>query len=88
MKKNTTMQAGQLYALIPHGIVKHFADQKKVNAFDICEIMVQQNPSWVNRLFDNEASYCLNDLNKDFKINKVNNDYNLFKKISKNIFNR
>jgi len=66
MKEQITKQAGQLYALIPHGIVKHFADQKKVNAFDICEIMVQQNPSWVNRLFDNETSYCLNDLTHDF----------------------
>tara|TARA_R110000850_G_scaffold276993_1_gene421274 strand:- start:525 stop:767 length:243 start_codon:yes stop_codon:yes gene_type:complete len=66
MKKNTTMQAGQLYALIPHCVAQHFADQKKVNAFDVCEMMVQQHPSWVNRLFDNETSYCLNDLTHDF----------------------
>lgn len=56
----------KLYTLIPQGIVQHFADQKKVNALDICEMIVEQNPEWVNRLFDNETSYSLNDLNHDF----------------------
>jgi hypothetical protein len=61
----TMEKAGKLYFMIPIAILQHFADQKKVSTFDICEMIVEQNPSWVNRLFDNETSYCLNDLKHD-----------------------
>ena len=64
--KVTREQAGQLYTMMPLSIMQHFAEQKKVNAFDLCEMLVKENPSWVNRLFDHETSYCLNDLKHDF----------------------
>jgi len=63
MKNSKTFK---LYTLIPQEILQHFAEQKKVNELDICEIIVEQNTEWVNRLFDNETNYCLNDLRHDF----------------------
>ena len=62
MKKLTS----KLYVMMPLAIMQHFAEQKKVNEFEICEMIVKQNPEWVNRLFDNETSYSLNDLKHDF----------------------
>lgn len=62
MKKLT----GKLYVMMPLAIMQHFAEQKKVNEFEICEMIVKQNPEWVNRLFDNETRYSLNDLKHDF----------------------
>jgi hypothetical protein len=76
----TMERVGQLYALIPQRVLQHFADQKKVNAFDICEMIVEKNTAWVNRLFDNETSYCLNDLMHDF-VGLIANDEHFISRI-------
>ena len=76
----TRNQAIQLYALMPLAIVQHFADQKNVDCIDICEMMVTQNQSWVNRLFDHETSYSLNDLKHDF-VGLIANDEHFLPRI-------
>ena len=65
-KPTINQNSYHLYIMMPLAITQHFADQKKVSALDICEMIVEQNPTWVNRLFNNETSYCLNDLKHDF----------------------
>tara|TARA_B100000902_G_scaffold384555_1_gene424862 strand:+ start:600 stop:833 length:234 start_codon:yes stop_codon:yes gene_type:complete len=70
----------KLYTLIPQEILQHFADQKKVNELDICEIIAEQNTEWVNRLFDNETSYSLNDLKHDF-VGLMTNDEHFLPRI-------
>ena len=76
----TMEKAGQLYVMMPLAIMQHFADQKKVSTFDICEMIVEKNTAWVNRLFDNETSYCLNDLMHDF-VGLIANDEHFITRI-------
>jgi hypothetical protein len=72
--------AGKLYIVMPLAIMQHFAEQKKVNEFEICEMIVKQNPEWVNRLFNNETSYSLNDLKHDF-VGLISNDEHFLPRI-------
>ena len=72
--------AGKLYIVMPLAIMQHFAEQKKVNEFEICEMIVKQNPEWVNRLFNNETSYSLNDLKHDF-VGLIANDEHFLPRI-------
>ena len=62
----TQINAIRLYQLIPLNTMQHFANQMNISTMQLCDKVADTNGDWVNRLFNNESSYSLNDINHDF----------------------
>ena len=62
----TQINAIRLYQLIPLNTMQHFAKQMNISTTALCDKVAATNGDWVDRLFNNESSYSLNDINHDF----------------------
>jgi hypothetical protein len=62
----TQINAIRLYQLIPLNTMQHFAKQMNISTMQLCDKVADTNGDWVDRLFNNESSYSLNDINHDF----------------------